>query len=263
MGSKLRRGWPPLAVIVVFLAMWEGAVGLLGIPAYQLPAPTAIAREALSPAVFGRLRMHTAATLLRTLEGLSIGTAVGLAIAFALHLIPGARRGFTPILVLSQNVPVIVLGPLLAFWFGFGELPKVILVVLVCFFPVTVAMLTGLEGGDRHLRNYLAMAGASRWTVFARLELPNSVPHLFAGLRISAAYSVGTAVVAEYFGADKGLGYFISLSRSGFQAERMFAGILLVVGFSLLFYGAASLLERRFGRWRRAADAAEKGAGAA
>ncbi|EXX84624.1 nitrate ABC transporter permease, partial [Paenibacillus darwinianus] len=183
MDNSIRKGWPPLAVIAVFLALWQGAVVWWDIPAYRLPGPVEVVREALQADVRERLWSHTLATGARTLLGLVLGALAGVLLAMLLHLVPGARRALSPMLVLSQNIPVIVLGPLLVIWLGFGELPKIVLILLVCFFPVTLSMMTGLRQGDPKLHNYLAMIGAGKWTVFTKLELPGAVPFLFAGLR--------------------------------------------------------------------------------
>jgi ABC-type nitrate/sulfonate/bicarbonate transport system permease component len=250
MVNKWRRGWPPLAVIAAFVALWEAVVRLFGVEPYILPSPSAIVHEALQPNVWPRLQAHTLATVWRTLLGLVLGVLGGILLAAAVHLTPGARRALAPLLVLSQSVPVIVLGPLLLIWLGFGEEPKIALILLVCFFPVTIAMLTGLRESDPALRSYLAMIGADRWTIFTKLELPNAVPYLFSGFRIAAAYSVTTTVAAEWLGASSGLGYYIKLSYSGFETARIFAGTIIIIAFSMLLFGLAALAERLVVRWR-------------
>lgn len=254
MGNKWMRGWPPLAVIALCAAAWEAAVRLFAIEPYILPSPSAIVREAMQPNVWPRLQMHTLATVWRTLTGLALGVLGGIVLAAAIHLTPGARRALAPLLVLSQSVPVIVLGPLLLIWLGFGEEPKIVLIMLVCFFPVTVAMLTGLRESDPALLSYLAMIGAGRWTIFTKLELPNAVPYLFSGIRIAAAYSVTTTVAAEWLGASSGLGYYIKLSYSGFETARIFAGTIIIIAFSMLMFGAGALAERLVVRWRPKAE---------
>ena len=254
MGNKWMKGWPPLAVIAALVAAWEAAVHLFAIEPYILPSPSAIAREAMEPNVWPRLQTHTLATVWRTLAGLALGVLAGIALAAAIHLTPGARRAAPPLLVLSQSVPYIVLVPLLLIWLGFGDKPKIVLIMLVCFFPVTVAMLTGLRECDPALRGYLAMIGANRWTVFTKLELPNAVPYLFSGFRVAAAYSVTTTVAAEWFGGGSGLGYFIKLSYSGFETARVFAGTFIIILFSMLMYGLAALAERLVVRWRPKAE---------
>ncbi|ASS65780.1 MULTISPECIES: ABC transporter permease [unclassified Paenibacillus] len=239
---------PPVVVMAAFLLLWEAAVRLSGTEAWLLPAPSDIARDAW--AARPRLAEHTGATLSLTLLGFAGGAAAGLLLGAVLHLLPLMRSGFYPLLVLSQNIPVIAIGPLLVIWFGFGLLPKLLLVMLVCFFPVCVAMLGGLQGADPGLERYMRMIGAGRWRRFLSLELPGSLPQLFSGLKIAASYSVTSAVVAEWIGSDRGLGYFMLLSSKGFKTSLVFAGVALVVLLSLLLFAAVAGAEKLALSWR-------------
>ncbi|MBW7473377.1 ABC transporter permease [Paenibacillus oenotherae] len=246
MASKIRRLWPPLAVLVIVLAGWQGAVVLLGINEYELPSPLVIGATAYEEAP--RLFEHTKATLGITMLGFIIGSAAGFVLAALLHLIPGAKAGFYPLLVLTQNVPVMALGPLLVIWFGFGLMPKIILLTIVCFFPISVAMLTGLTKSDPKLLNYMSMIGASKSQLFWRLELPHAVPYLFSGLKIAASYSVISAIYAETIGGSEGLGVYMRLSMRGWQTANMFAAIAVVITLSLVLFGLIFVLERLFVR---------------
>jgi ABC-type nitrate/sulfonate/bicarbonate transport system permease component len=151
---------------------------------------------------------------------------------------------------MAQNVPVIALGPLLIVWFGFGLTPKLILLVLVCYFPVAWSMMTGLGQAEPQLREYMAMIGAGRWETLLRLELPASLPYFFSGLKITAAYSISSAIVAEWLGGSEGIGHYLVLKEKGFDTPAVFAAIVCIVAGSLLFYGLAALLERLIIRWR-------------
>ncbi|MFB9329639.1 ABC transporter permease [Paenibacillus aurantiacus] len=244
----LRKLGPPVACLLGFLVLWQAAVALFAIEEWILPSPLAVFHE--MGAEWPRLMGHAAATIRLTLIGFAAGTAAGLALAALLHLIPGARAGLYPLLVLTQNVPVIVLGDLLVIWFGFGVLPKLILLLLVCFFPVSVSMLTGLQQADPKLMHYMRMIGASKQQIFWKLELPGALGHLFAGLKIAASYSVIGAIYAEALGSNEGLGYYIRLSSRGWETSRVFGGILLIVLFSLLLFGAIALIERYAVRWK-------------
>ncbi|MFD1952729.1 ABC transporter permease [Paenibacillus thailandensis] len=243
-----RKIWPPAAVLAALLAAWQIAVSAFGTAEYILPSPLSIAEEGIN--VGPRLLEHTLATVGLMLPGFAGGAAAGFLLAALIHFIPGARSGLYPLLVLSQNVPVIALGPLLTLWLGYGVLPKLILIWLVCFFPVSVALLSGLNDTDPKLRNYMEMIGTSRWTMFWRLELPHAIAHLFSGLKIAASYSVLTAVVAEWIGSEKGLGHFMMLSSSGFQTARVFAAVFLIVILSLAMFGLVVLAERICVRWK-------------
>ena len=151
-------------------------------------APSDIAREAATQAE--RLGMHASATIQLTLIGFAAGTAVGLLIAMVLHLVPFLKSALYPLLILSQNIPTIALAPLLLIWFGFGLLPKLITIILVCFFPVAVAAMDGLTRTDAAMMNYMRMAGAKRHQIFWKLELPHALPSVFSGVKIAATYSV-------------------------------------------------------------------------
>ncbi|MFF2484545.1 ABC transporter permease [Paenibacillus sp. NPDC058071] len=243
-----RKAAPPALLLATLLLAWEAAVDWGGIPEWQLPAPSAVLAEMAS--IWPRLMEHTAATVKLALIGFAGGATAGFALASLLHLLPSARTAVYPLLVLSQNVPVVAIGPLLVMWLGYGILPKLMLVWMVCFFPVSVAILQGLKDTDPALRNYMRMIGASRGQLFWRLELPNAVTHLFSGLKIAASYAVLSAIVAEWIGAQKGLGYFMLLSSKGFQPNRVFAAVFLIVTMSLLLFGLVALAEKAVVRWR-------------
>jgi ABC-type nitrate/sulfonate/bicarbonate transport system permease component len=255
-GNALRRWGPPAIVLALFIAAWQAAVTLLDIPDYELPAPLDIAANTIAEAP--RLLEHLRSTVSTTLLGFAAGAAAGFLLAALLHLLPGARAGLYPLLVLSQNVPVMALGPLLVIWFGFGMVPRVLLVILVCFFPVVVAMLSGLTQTDRGLMNYMKMIGASRRQLFLRLELPASLPYLFSGLKLAASYSVISAIYAEAIGGSKGLGSYMLLSQRGFELTNEFSAIAVVILLSLLMFAVIAAAEKlvlrgRHGRKERGA----------
>ncbi|MFC4808543.1 ABC transporter permease [Paenibacillus sp. GCM10023250] len=246
MGNKRALLLPPAIVMAALLLLWQGAVWLFGTEAYVLPAPSAIAKQAMDSAPL--LAHHMRATLGITLLGFGIGAAAGFLIAALLHVLPWVRAGFYPLLVLSQNVPVMAIGQLLVLWFGFGALPRVILIALVTFFPIAVATMTGLSKSDGKLYDYMRMIGASRSQLFWRLELPGAVPHLFSGLKIAASYAVISAIYAEAIGADSGLGYFMLIAQHGFETAKVFAAIGVIVLLSLALFGAIALAERLLAR---------------
>ncbi|MGM0880947.1 MAG: ABC transporter permease [Bacillota bacterium] len=256
MGNKRivwSKVWPPIAVLAGLLACWQTAVTWGVFDHWIVPSPFSIVQEAVM--IWPRLMEHTEATVQLTLLGFVGGSAVGFVLAALLHLIPGVRTGVYPLLVLSQNIPVIVIGPILTMLLGYGLLPKVLLVMMVCFFPISVAMLSSLTNPDAQLRNYFQMIGISKWQLFWKLELPHATVHLFSGLKIAASYSVLSAVVAEWLGTKKGLGSFMLISSKGFMPERVFAAVIIIVALSLTLFGFVSLAERLFIRWRPVKEA--------
>lgn len=252
-----RRAWPPAAALLVFLALWQAACALLPIDPWVLPAPSDIALDMKEDAEL--LVYHLASTLGLAMSGVGIGLAAGVLLAIALHLSPFVRSVVSPFVIASQNVPLIALGPLLMIWFGFGLTPKLILLTLVGFFPVAWSMLAGLGRAEPQLREYLSMIGASRMQMLLRLELPASVPYLFSGLKITVTYSVTTAIVAEWLGASRGIGYYLVLQYKGFDISAVFGSIICIVGLCLMLYGIAAWLERKAVYWNPGMRPAREG----
>jgi ABC-type nitrate/sulfonate/bicarbonate transport system permease component len=253
MSQGWKKGWRPVGVLILFFAIWE-AVGRWGnIPAWLLPTPSRIVNAAME--VKSTFSEHLLSTLQLTFTGFLLGITFGLMIAIILHLLPGVREAVYPLLILSQNVPIIVLAPLLVIWFGFGILPKLIVITLVCFFPVAVATLDGFQQTAPELRLYMAMAGASKWQTFWKLEFPYALPSIFSGLKISATYSVMGAVISEWLGAKAGIGVFMTLASSSFRTDRVFVAIMAIMLFSLLFFWSIVLLEKLVVRWKEDEDA--------
>jgi ABC-type nitrate/sulfonate/bicarbonate transport system permease component len=231
------------------LILWEAAVFLLRIDPWILPAPSAIASEFWR--ILPRLGPEVAATGGIALEGLAAGAGVGLLAAFVLHLSPAVKRMIYPLLVLSQNIPMIALAPLLVIWFGFGDGPKILVVALVCFFPVTVATLDGFRQADPVLRTWFHMSGASRLQLLFKLEWPSALPSFFSGLKLAATYSVMGAVIAEWLGAKNGLGVMMQLASSSFRTDRVFVAIGLIVAMSLVLFAAIAAAEKMTVRWNK------------
>jgi ABC-type nitrate/sulfonate/bicarbonate transport system permease component len=240
--------WPPLIFTVALLALWEGGVRFFHIERWMLPAPTDIVSEFLR--ISAQLQADEMATTWVAVVGGFLGVLIGVLFATLLHLFPLLKKILYPLLVLSQNIPMIALAPLLVLWFGFGDTPKLLVVALICFFPVTVATLGGLEQADPTLITFMNMAGASRWNLFIKLEWPAALPAFFSGLKVSATYSVMGAVIAEWLGAKNGLGLMMTLASSSFRTDRVFVAIGLIVLLSLLLFFLISLIEAFTIRWK-------------
>jgi ABC-type nitrate/sulfonate/bicarbonate transport system permease component len=243
-----KAAWPPFAVVFMLLIAWQIAVYLLHIEAWILPDPILILKE--GKANFATLWMHTLSTFRLTLTGFAIGVAIGVVVSWMLHLVPLFKKGFSPILVLSQNIPMIALAPLLMLWFGFGILPKVIVITIVCFFPIAVAMMDGYLQTDAVMLNYMKMIGATKLQIFRKLELPHALPSFFSGLKISATYAVSGAITSEWLGSDKGIGYYMKLQKAGFRTSLVFDSIFIIVLLSILLFQAIVLIERIVFRWK-------------
>lgn len=248
MKQNNRKGWQPIAVILLFLICWQLSIKIWKIEPWLLPGPIEIFKEGIKS--YDSLIPHIISTIDLTIVGLLIGSFLGLLIAFLLHLIPGVKEAFYPLLILSQNVPIIVLAPLLIIWFGFGVLPKLIIITLVCFFPITVSALDGFRQTPSGLMNYMKMAGASKLQIFWKVELPFSLPSIFSGLKISATYSVMGAVISEWLGAKSGIGVYMTLASSSFRTDRVFVSIFVIMFLSMLFFIIIAIIERYTVKWK-------------
>lgn len=241
---KLRRlanYGPAFILAVALLALWELVVRSGQVSAVLLPTPTSIV-QALTEN-WDVLSVHTLQTLMETVIGLALATLLGLLLAVLIDLSAWTRKAMYPLLVISQTIPIIALAPLLLLWFGFGLTPKVIVVVLYCFFPVAVATIDGLMSTDRDLLRLMQSMGASRWQILSLVRLPGALPAFFSGLRIAAAYSVTGAIFGEYVGAYQGLGIYMQTSANSHAIVLVFAAIVISSVLSLLLFGFVSLLE--------------------
>lgn len=251
MGNKQSRWsniWPPVVTLLLIGIVWELIVRMKLVYVWLIPSPTGVFEGMIAD--WPRLMMHLAATLKLTLIGFIGGALAGFLLATLLHFLPVVRKGLYPVLILSQNIPVIVIAPILTMLLGYGMMPKILLIILVCFFPICIAMLGGLAQADHQLKNYLRMIGASKWHLFIHLELPSALTNLFSGLKIAVSYSVLSAVVAEWLAPKVGLGGYMILSSRGYMPERVFAAVLLIVLMSLLLFWIVSFIESRFVHWR-------------
>ena len=239
-------------VLLLLFISWEIIVKFWRIPSWLLPAPSQIFNEAITN--WPKFYVHLFSTVQLSLSGFVIGTFIGLVTAILLYLIPLLKDSLYPLLILSQNIPTIVLAPLLVIWFGFGILPKMIVITLVCFFPVTVAALDGFKQTPPELRHYLIMAGANKQQLFWKLEFPYSLPAIFSGVKISATYSVMGAVISEWLGAKNGIGVYMTLASSSFRTDRVFVAIFAIMILSLLFFAVILILEKITIRWHQKGD---------
>lgn len=246
--GRIRRWFAPVGVLVGFLVLWQAWVRLGDVRPWILPAPTEVATAGWSSRV--ALAQNTWTTLVEAVVGLVIGTFVGLLVALGISLIPVLRRAIWPVVVTSQTIPIIVLAPLVAIWFGYGLTPKIVLVALICFFPVTVAAVAGLAGADPEQVELVRSFGASRWDVLWHVRIPAALTSVIAGVRIAAAYAVGNAVIGEYVGGTSGLGIFIDQSHRSYRTDRMLAGVVVIAVVSIVLFGLVGLIGRRLTPWQ-------------
>ncbi len=248
----LGRVLPPAAVLVLLLVAWEAWVRLRDVPDFVLPPPSRVASTAATS--WHLLPGHLGTTLLETVLGLLAGALAGAAIALLVSAFPLARRSLGPLLVASQTIPMIVLAPLFAIVFGFGLTPKVVVVALITFFPVAISTVAGLDGADDELVDLVHALGGGTATLLRVVRIPAAVPSFVAGLRISSAYAVAGAVIAEGTGGRQGLGFFITRSQASFRVDRIILAVVVVAAISAVLYGLVGVLGRIAAPWQRAGE---------
>jgi putative hydroxymethylpyrimidine transport system permease protein len=233
--------------LAALLGGWEVLVRLGGVDPLLLPAPTQVLdalwqdRSLLAPDLW--------TTTYEVVLGLAAAVAAGAALAIAMHLSPALRGALRPLVIGSQAVPVPVIAPLVILVLGFGLAPKVLLVALVCFFPITINLYDGLRSADPDARRLLRSLQASRWQALRLVEAPAALPAAFTGLKVAAAVAVIGAVFAEWAGAERGLGRALLTANGQLETARAFAATLLLFLLAIALYGACALLERRVVDW--------------
>ena len=234
-------------IILAGLGAWEAIVRLGWVDELILPAPTQVLDALWTDR--GLLAPDLATTTWEVLLGLAAAIAAGALLGIAMHVSPRARKALRPLVIGSQAVPVPVIAPLVVLVLGFGLAPKVLLVALVCFFPVAINLYDGLRDTDADARKLLRSLDATRWQTLKMLELPSALPATFTGIKIAAAVAVIGAVFAEWSGSDSGLGHALLTANGQLATARAFAATLLLFVLAIVLYGAFALLERRVVDW--------------
>jgi ABC-type nitrate/sulfonate/bicarbonate transport system permease component len=243
--------WPAVALSTAVLAVWQIVASALAMPRWLLPTPLDIAIALVN----GRdlLAEHALRTIEEALLGLIGAFALGVVLAIAMDRVALVRRAIYPILVGSQTVPVVAIAPLLTIWFGFDILPKVIVVGLVCFFPIVVGTFDGLASVDPDLVRLVRSMGASGRQVFWRVRWPSALPSLFSGTRIGVTYGVIGAIVGDWVGGSRGIGIYMMRAADQLLTERVFAAIVVSSCVSILLFVLVAAVERAVLPWHRRA----------
>ena len=240
--TDLKSGLPAVCAVALLLLFWQGLCATGLVPAYMLPSPLDVVRALYSERAL--LWEHAAVTLKEAAVGLAVGVVIGVLFAALMDSFELLYRAVYPILIMTQTIPSVAIAPLLVLWFGYEMTPKIILVVLATFFPVTVGVLEGFRSADRDAIALLRSMGAGRFKVFRYLKAPSALPQFFSGLRIAAAYSVVGAVISEWLGGFAGLGVYMTRVKKAFAFDKMFAVILLISALSLLLMRLVDAAER-------------------
>lgn len=237
------------AGILLLLLLWQALCSFGVVADYMLPSPWTVCKSFIES--FPVLMGHAKTSLLEAMLGLSIGVMLAFVIAVVMDRFRVIYQMTYPLLVITQAIPVVAIAPLLVLWLGYDMTPKVVLIVIVCFFPVAIGLLDGLRAADEDQMSLLRAMGANRLQIFWHIKLPGALPAFFSGLKISVSFSIVGAVIAEWLGGQSGLGVYMTLARKSFAYADMFAVIFLVVAISLVLMGVTGFLEKKLTPWRQ------------
>lgn len=254
--AAVARILPPLALFAVVLAGWEIAVRAFGIPFYILPAPSRIAGVLVADRAL--LLGEAAVTLGEVMVGFAIAFIVGVMLALAIFSSRTVERAVYPLVIASQTVPVFAIAPLLVVWFGYGMLSKVVMAALIVFFPIVVNTVDGLRAADPDIVNLLKVLGARPAQIVRRVRVPAALPFVFSGTRIAIATSVIGAIIGEWVGSTRGLGYLMIHANAQLHVDLVFAVIVYLSVMATALFWTVSLVEWTALPWRRAGLAQEQ-----
>lgn len=240
--DKIKNYIYPIITFISILLLWQYIVVSNDIPQYIMPTPSEIIK--IFTTDFANLQIHALATLKESVLGFIYSILLALAIGIIMDFIPLIKKCFYPIMLISQMIPTITIAPLLIIWFGFDSLPKIIMVMATCFFPILINFVDGMENMDKDYLNLFKTMSANKLNTFIHLKLPMSLESLFTGLKISATYAFVAATVAEWLGGSVGLGVYMVRAKSAYALDKVFASTILVIIFSLIFVIIIDILKK-------------------
>jgi NitT/TauT family transport system permease protein len=249
--QRLRRfagEWlSPALTLVGLLVAWEMASRLLNVPVWLLPAPSEIA-AALYDRGSGLIE-HTAITFYETIAGFLLAIALGVPLAIAVSHSRALSNTIFPLILITQSVPKVAFAPILLIWLGYGYLPKIVVAFLVAFFPIVVDTATGLRSPMPQMLDLARQLSASQFQIYTKIRFPSALPHFFSGLKVAITLSVIGAVIGEFVGAEKGLGFLVIESTSHFKTPLAFGAMALLGLMSIVLFGVVAALERFVCPW--------------
>lgn len=242
-----------LGLMAAVVMVWEIVIRLFNVPTFVLPAPTAIVRSLIDSRM--QLLAATRFTAAEVMLGFVFASITGIVVALVIVRFERFGRALYPLIVLFQNVPKVALAPIFILWFGYDLAPKVLLIVVIAFFPVAIDMLAGLQSVEPSFVALMQSVGASKTKILLRVRIPHALPHLFAGLKVAITFSVIGAIVGEFAGANAGLGYVIQFASTQLDTPLIFSALLVVSVLGLAFYYVVEFAERLLVPWAPKYDA--------
>lgn len=243
----LDAAWRPALLLLLLGFGWWAVTAAEVFPAYLVPTPGDVANELVEEREM--LARHTWVTTYETVVGFLLAAAIGLLAAVLIVYSPTLEKALYPLILFAQVIPKIAIAPILVVWFGFGPMPKVILAVLIAFFPIVVSGVAGLRSTDPELLDLSATMGASRWKTFRKIRFPNALPHLLSGLKVAVTLAVVGAVVGEFVGADEGLGYVLLLASGNLNSSLLFADLILMSALGVVLFIVVEVAEKLLIPW--------------
>lgn len=240
----------PISLLVAVL-LWQLMVLISDFPAFILPSPLKVVERFVEVLLNGSLIYHTLVTLGEVCMGLAIGLGTALLLGYWLAKLNWLERILSPYIVASQSVPVVAIAPLLVIWLGPGVLSKILITALIVFFPILINIIVGIRSVSADLFDLMRSFQANRWQILRYLEIPAAMPVFLGGLRIGATLAVIGAVVGEFVGADRGLGFLINVGRGVYDTALVFVAIFTLVILALTIYGIVGFMESRLLAWQR------------
>ncbi len=237
----------PATTLAVLILIWEAVVVVLNVPTYLLPAPTLVVERTAEWA--GELPMHTWITLYETLAGFILAIVVAVPLAIMIAYSPFLQNSIYPLLLITQSIPKVAIAPLLLLWLGTGDLPKIVVAFLVAFFPIVVDTATGLNSVPPELMDLIRSLSANQWQIFRKIRFPWALPFFFSGLKVAITLSVVGAVIGEFVGSDKGLGYLVLIASSHINTGLAFGAMVLLSFMGIILFGIVNLAERVLCPW--------------
>jgi len=241
--------WQPIVPLAVIIVLWQFLSTSGIIPGYMLPSPVRVIMAFIAD--FSLLMYHLWYTLLEAMAGLALAAAVSFALAIIMDSNRFIKQSLTPLLLLTQTMPIIAIAPLLILWMGYGSAPKITLVFIFCFFPITIGLLGAFERADSDTIKLLQSMGASRRQIYRYIKLPQSLPAFFSGLKIAGSYSIVGAVISEWLGGNAGLGVYMIRVRRSYSFDKMFAVILLTSLLSIVLIKLIEIIQKAVTPWVR------------
>ena len=246
-GPRRSRSLYPALVVLGSLAVWEVGVAIFRIPSYLLPAPSRLLLKIV--AEWQRILLHSWMTLQVVMVGFLLAAVFSIVLAALLLRFRGLADALYPLLVSSQTIPKVAIAPLLVVWFGFGPTPKVLVAFLVCFFPIVIDTLTGLKSVPQEVIWLARSMGARGWDTLLKIRIPAALPNIFAGLKVASTLAVVGAVVGEFVGSDRGLGYLLIQANGTMDVQLAFSVLIVLSLMGVLLFAALELVERACLPW--------------